>query len=253
MPIRADGVAGGLPDRAGDRAIFDRPPVDEEKLISPRRERHRAAGREAVQPEASGLRLALDELSQGLAPDHLEDPRRAVHRRRGVEDLRSFERTKNATDRRASAAFVTASAAARSPPPARRGTCGAPVCARRAPPRGRPSRAGGRRVLEGVPPYSILGRTASGEAPSDVVELEAADRRHRRSASPRKPKLATETEIPRSEEIFDVAWRSAASRACHSADMPLPSSRTRIRAIPRPQSRLRCATRRRRARSPPAP
>ena len=55
-------------------------------------------------------------------------------------------------------------------------------------------------------------------------------RRRRRieaSASPRKPRVATCSEVIQPEAIFEVACRVSASASC-SAAMPQPSSATRI-------------------------
>ena len=71
-----------------------------------------------------------------------------------------------------------------------------------------------------------------GEEPSEVVRVSFATEAIEGSASPRNPNVATLARSA-SDAILDVAWRSSESRAS-SADMPEPSSRTRMRPIPPP-------------------
>ncbi len=87
MAVGADGVARGLADRAGQGAVFDRSAIDEKVLEPAACERDGAAGHEPRQPQGSGARLELLEVTQCLAAEDLEDARRAIHGGGRVEGL----------------------------------------------------------------------------------------------------------------------------------------------------------------------
>ncbi len=134
-----------------------------------------------------------------------------------------------------SAAFVTAAATARASASGEaRNLRRAGVLEKRSStstsvPRGRAATSS-----ETGPPHSIFSRIASGDVPSEVVSVSVETEAIEGRASPRNPKVATFSKSA-SVEIFDVAWRSRLSRAS-SADMPDPSSRTRIRSMPPPST-----------------
>jgi len=85
MPIDAYRVARRLPDGAREAPVLDRPAVDEQVLVPTRAEGHRTPGCESREPQRSGAGLELLEVPQSLAPEHLEDPGRPVHRCRRIE------------------------------------------------------------------------------------------------------------------------------------------------------------------------
>src|SRR5687768_6337645 len=87
MPVGPDRVARRLADRAGDGAVFDRPPVDEYVLEAARGKRDRPPGHEPENFERARSRLEGLDLAQRLTAEELEDPRGPVDGRRQVEGL----------------------------------------------------------------------------------------------------------------------------------------------------------------------